>query len=69
MSREKVETQKTKHGVRNKDEDQGRREREEEQYRDASSGEVIIKGLVEAQRKVEMETLKKHGVREKVLIV
>ncbi len=31
-------------------------------YYDAIFGEVTIKGLVEAARKVEMETFKKHGM-------
>ena len=44
------------------------REYEEELYYDASSGELMIKELVEAARKVEMETYKKHGVYEKVPI-
>ena len=35
---------------------------------DAISGEAINKELVDAARKVEMETLKKHGVYEKVPI-
>ncbi len=41
---------------------------EEELYYDANSGEVMIKELVEAARKVAMETLKKHRVCEKVPI-
>ncbi len=45
-----------------------RREYEEEMYYDALRGEVMIKELVEAVRKVEMETFKKHGVCEKVPI-
>ncbi len=38
---------------------------QEEFYYNATSGEVMVKDLVEAARKVEMETLKKHGVYEK----
>ncbi len=45
-----------------------RREYEEELYCDTISGEVMIKELVDAARKVEMETFKKHGVYEKVPI-
>ncbi len=41
---------------------------EEELCYDAISGEVMIKELVEAARKVERETLKQHGVCEKVPI-
>ena len=41
---------------------------EEELYYDAISGELMIRELVEAARKVEMETFKKHGVYEKVPI-
>ncbi len=44
------------------------KEYEEELYHDAISGELMIKELVEAARKVEMETFKKHGVYEKVPI-
>ena len=44
------------------------REYEEELYYDAISGEVMIKELVEAARKVEMETFKKHGVCQRVPI-
>ncbi len=42
------------------------REHEEELYYDAISGEVMMKELVDAARKVEMETFKKHAVYEKV---
>ncbi len=35
-------------------------------YFGAMSGEVMIEELVDAARKVEMKTLKKHGVHEKV---
>ncbi len=34
-------------------------------YYDAISGELMIKELVDAARKVEMETFKKYGVCEK----
>ncbi len=44
------------------------REHEEELCCDAISGEAMIKELVDASRKVEMETFKKHGVCEKVPI-
>ena len=44
------------------------KEYEEELYYDAISGEHMIKELVEAARKVEMETFRKHGVYEKVPI-
>ena len=44
------------------------KEYEEELYYDEISGELMIKGLVEAARKVEMETFRKHGVYEKVPI-
>ncbi len=37
------------------------REYEEEMYYDVISGEMMTKELVEAARKVEMETLKEHG--------
>jgi hypothetical protein len=43
-------------------------EYEGELYCDAISGEAMIKELVEAARKVEMEKFKKHGVYEKVPI-
>ncbi len=42
------------------------REREEELHDDAISGEVAMKELVEAARKVELEMWKKHGECEKV---
>ncbi len=42
------------------------REYEKELFYDAISGEAMIKELVEAATKVEMETFKKHGVYEKV---
>ncbi len=45
------------------------REYEEELCDDAISGEVVIKELVEAPRKVETETYKKHGEYEKAPIV
>ncbi len=45
-----------------------RRGCEEELYYNAMSGECMIKELVEAARKVEMETFRKHGVREKATI-
>ncbi len=41
------------------------REYEDELYYDAVSGEPMVKDLVNAARKVEMETFKKHGVYEK----
>ena len=44
------------------------REYEGELYYDAISGEVMIKELVDAARKVEMETFKKHDVYEKAPI-
>ncbi len=43
-----------------------RGEYEEESYHDAISGEAMIKELVDAARKVEMETFRKHGVYEKM---
>ncbi len=43
----------------------GWRECEDELYYDAISGELMIKELVDASKKVEMETLKKHGLYEK----
>ncbi len=45
------------------------RECEEGLYYDAFSGEVMIMELAQAARKVEMETLKKHGVYEKAPMV
>ncbi len=42
------------------------RECEEELHYDAMSGKVMIKELVEAARRVEMETFKKRGVCEMV---
>ena len=44
------------------------KEYEEELCYDAIFGELMIKEFVEAARKVEMETFKKHGVYEKVPI-
>ncbi len=44
------------------------KEHEEELYYDAIPGDLMIKELVVAARKVEMETFKKHGVYEKVPI-
>ncbi len=44
------------------------KEYEAELYYDAISGELMIKELVEAARKAEMETFQKHGVNEKVPI-
>ena len=44
------------------------KEYEEDVYYDAISGEPMIKELVEAARKIEMETFRKHGVYEKVPI-
>ncbi len=45
-----------------------RRDSEEELHHDAISGEVMIKALLEAARKVEMKTLKKHGAHTKAPI-
>ncbi len=39
---------------------------EEELYYDTVSGKVMIKELVDAARRVEMETFKMHVVHEKV---